>query len=81
MTDWNRQTIEEFRANEGRVGGFFEGKPILLLRRVLDRPRLHSSSTRVTIAPMRLGTRQRLPQNSSRYRDGPFQKGQPDGGL
>jgi deazaflavin-dependent oxidoreductase (nitroreductase family) len=31
MTDGNRQTIEEFRANEGRVGGFFEGKPILLL--------------------------------------------------
>lgn len=31
MTDWNRQTIEEFRADEGRVGGFFEGKPILLL--------------------------------------------------
>ena len=31
MTDWNRHTIEEFRANEGRVGGYFEGKPILLL--------------------------------------------------
>ena len=31
MSDWNDQTIEEFRANEGRVGGGFEGKPLLLL--------------------------------------------------
>jgi deazaflavin-dependent oxidoreductase (nitroreductase family) len=29
--DWNRQIIEEFRANEGRVGGMFEGMPILLV--------------------------------------------------
>ena len=29
--DWNRQIIDEFRANEGRVGGQFEGAPILLL--------------------------------------------------
>lgn len=29
--DWNRQVIEEFRANEGRVGGAFEGAPLLLL--------------------------------------------------
>ena len=31
MTDWNQNTIEEFRANEGKVGGYFEGRPILLL--------------------------------------------------
>lgn len=31
MNDWNAQVIEEFRANEGRVGGNFEGAPILLL--------------------------------------------------
>ena len=31
MADWNQQIIEEFRANEGRVGGPFEGRPILLL--------------------------------------------------
>ena len=31
MTDWNTQVIEEFRANEGRVGGSFEGAPLLLL--------------------------------------------------
>lgn len=29
--DWNRRIIEEFRANEGRVGGNFEGMPVLLL--------------------------------------------------
>jgi len=29
--DWNAQTIEEFRANEGRVGGTFEGAPMVLL--------------------------------------------------
>jgi len=30
--DFNAQIIEEFRANEGRVGGMFEGVPLLLLR-------------------------------------------------
>ena len=29
--DFNEQIIEEFRANEGRVGGIFEGNPLLLL--------------------------------------------------
>ena len=31
MSDWNTGIIEEFRANEGRVGGNFEGAPLLLL--------------------------------------------------
>jgi deazaflavin-dependent oxidoreductase (nitroreductase family) len=31
MTDWNEKIIAEFRANEGRVGGNFEGAPLLLL--------------------------------------------------
>lgn len=31
MSDWNTQVIEEFRANEGRVGGQFEGAPMVLL--------------------------------------------------
>lgn len=30
-TDWNSQIIEEFRANDGKVGGQFEGAPVLLL--------------------------------------------------
>jgi deazaflavin-dependent oxidoreductase (nitroreductase family) len=31
MSDWNKKIIEEFRANGGKVGGGFEGKPLLLL--------------------------------------------------
>jgi deazaflavin-dependent oxidoreductase (nitroreductase family) len=30
-TDFNAKIIEEFHANEGRVGGMFEGMPLLLL--------------------------------------------------
>jgi len=30
-SDWNVATIEEFRANEGRVGGPFEGAPMVLV--------------------------------------------------
>jgi deazaflavin-dependent oxidoreductase (nitroreductase family) len=29
--DWNDQIIAEFRANEGRVGGMFEGAPMVIL--------------------------------------------------
>ncbi len=31
MEDFNRKVIEEFRANDGKVGGPFEGAPVLLL--------------------------------------------------
>jgi deazaflavin-dependent oxidoreductase (nitroreductase family) len=31
MSDWNAKIIEEFRANGGKVGGNFEGAPLLLL--------------------------------------------------
>ncbi len=34
MTDWNQQIIDEFRANEGRVGGMFEGAPMILIHHV-----------------------------------------------
>lgn len=30
-SDWNRKTIEEFRANAGKVSGVWEGKSLLLL--------------------------------------------------
>jgi deazaflavin-dependent oxidoreductase (nitroreductase family) len=30
-TDWNRQVIDEFRANQGRVGGNFAGAPMILI--------------------------------------------------
>jgi hypothetical protein len=31
MSDWNKAIIDEFRANAGKVGGHFAGKPMLLL--------------------------------------------------
>ncbi len=31
MNDYNQKTIEEFRANKGKVGGPFEGRTLLLL--------------------------------------------------
>lgn len=31
MNDWNKQIIAEFRENDGKVGGNFEGAPLLLL--------------------------------------------------
>lgn len=31
MSEWNTGIIDEFRANDGTVGGPFEGKPLLLL--------------------------------------------------
>jgi deazaflavin-dependent oxidoreductase (nitroreductase family) len=31
LQDWNRKTIEEFRAKGGKVGGNFAGVPLLLL--------------------------------------------------
>ena len=30
-TEWNAKTVAEFRANEGRVGGPFEGAPMVLV--------------------------------------------------
>ncbi len=31
VSDWNVPVVAEFRANEGRIGGPFEGAPVLLL--------------------------------------------------
>ena len=31
MADWNQKIIEEFLSNDGKVGGVFEGHPLLLL--------------------------------------------------
>jgi deazaflavin-dependent oxidoreductase (nitroreductase family) len=31
VTDWNTKVIQEFRANGGRVGGNFEGAPMVLV--------------------------------------------------
>lgn len=32
--DWNQQIIEEFRENDGKVGGPFEGSPMVLIHHV-----------------------------------------------
>ena len=34
MSDWNNKIIEEFRTKEGKIGGPFEGAPLLLLHTV-----------------------------------------------
>jgi deazaflavin-dependent oxidoreductase (nitroreductase family) len=34
VSDWNQRIIAEFRANEGRVGGSFEGAPMILVHHV-----------------------------------------------
>ena len=34
MSEWNDKIIEEFRANDGKVSGPFEGAPLLLLHSV-----------------------------------------------
>jgi deazaflavin-dependent oxidoreductase (nitroreductase family) len=31
MSDWNEKIIDEFRATDGKVGGYFEGANLLLL--------------------------------------------------
>jgi deazaflavin-dependent oxidoreductase (nitroreductase family) len=31
VNEWNRGIIEEFRANQGKVGGMFEGRSMVLL--------------------------------------------------
>jgi hypothetical protein len=42
--DWNRRTIEEFRAQGGKVGGNFAGAPLLLLHSI----GAHSGQERVS---------------------------------
>jgi deazaflavin-dependent oxidoreductase (nitroreductase family) len=34
MADWNEGVVKEFRANEGRVGGYFEGATMILIHHV-----------------------------------------------
>ena len=44
MSDWNEGVIAEFRANEGNVGGYFKGAPMILLHHIGAR----SGTVRVT---------------------------------
>lgn len=34
MMDFNAGVIEEFRANDGKVGGYFEGAPMILIHTI-----------------------------------------------
>lgn len=34
MSDWNAKIIEEFRANGGKVGGQFEGAPMIIMHTI-----------------------------------------------
>lgn len=44
MSDWNQKIIEEFRANDGRVGGMFAGAPMIILHTVGARSgRIHET--------------------------------------
>ena len=42
----NQKIIDEFRANDGKVGGHFEGKTLLILHTIggQDRERTHQAS-------------------------------------
>ena len=44
MKEWNKKVVEEFRANEGKVGGPFEGAPLLILHHT----GAHSGEARIT---------------------------------
>ena len=33
-SDWNQKVIDEFRANGGKVGGYFEGAPMILIHHI-----------------------------------------------
>jgi deazaflavin-dependent oxidoreductase (nitroreductase family) len=47
MSDWNKKIIEEFRANEGKVGGYFKQTPLLLLHTTgakSNKPRLNPAA-------------------------------------
>ena len=48
MSSWNQQVIEEFRSNEGKVGGHFENMTLLLLHTIgakSGKPRLNPVAT------------------------------------
>ena len=34
MSGWNDHVIREFRANDGKVGGYFEGAPMILIHHI-----------------------------------------------
>ena len=61
--DWNDKIIAEFRANEGRVGGNFEGAPVVLVH---HRGR---KSGRDYVTPIDVPARRRRPRHDLRVRN------------
>lgn len=53
--DWNERMIAEFRANGGRIGGNFEGAPIVLVHQPSASSRATSATASTT--SRRAGTR------------------------
>src|SRR5437763_43828 len=53
-SDFNAKIIEEFRTNKGRVGGRFEGLPILLLHHTGARSGEQGAERRAQLAAARL---------------------------
>ena len=72
--DFNSKVIDEFRANEGRVGGMFEGMPLLLLHhtgaksgeRRINPVAYQDDDRAVSLAPQVMGAAVR----STRWPDG-----------
>ena len=57
MSNWNSKVIEEFRANDGKVGENFENVPLLLLHHTGAKSELAVSPNHVVPSgrPWRLG--------------------------
>jgi deazaflavin-dependent oxidoreductase (nitroreductase family) len=47
--EWNKQVIDEFRANDGKVGGYFENVTVLLLHTTGAKSGLPRVNPRVTM--------------------------------
>jgi deazaflavin-dependent oxidoreductase (nitroreductase family) len=73
VSDWNAKIIDEFRANEGKVGGMFEGSPMLILHTTgakTGQERVHplvyqADSDRIVVFASKGGA----PQNPAWYRN------------
>ena len=56
LDDWNTRNIEEFRANAGKVGGPFEGVPVLLLTHAGAKSGVRRTNPLVYLPESELGT-------------------------
>jgi hypothetical protein len=73
VNEWNRHIIEWFRANDGKVGGHFEGVPLLILHTTGARsgqtrmnPLVYQADGDRIAGPVRRRGFRRLPSTSRR---------------